>query len=178
MSIFHQICKFARFGWILSLTLSTALLLSSCSDLKTTPVEEPQEPVSVITGKPGGIKLSDLMKKDRPNDGLPVNALLWRAALDIASFVPLDDVDTFGGSIVTEWHQPIATPDQRLKLTMFVIGRELRSDAITVRAYIQKRISTEWVDAGRDESLGHKLEDLVLARARELRAAATAETVN
>ena len=89
MSIFHQICKFARLGWILSLTLSTALLLSSCSGLKTTPVEEPQEPVSVITGKPGLTKLSDLMKEDRPRDGLPVNALLWRAALDIASYVPL-----------------------------------------------------------------------------------------
>jgi hypothetical protein len=178
MTIFHRICKFARPGWMLSLTLSTALLLSSCSGLKTTPVEEPQEPISVITGKSGGTKLSDLMKTDRPRDGLPVNALLWRAALDIASFVPLDDVDTFGGSIVTEWHQPKDTPNQRLKLTMFVIGLELRSDAITVRAYIQNRLGTEWVDAGRDEALSRKLEDLVLTRARELRAAATAETVN
>ena len=174
----YRIFKFIHLSRTLSFTLGTALLLSSCSSMKTTPVEESEGPISVFTGKPGGIKLSEIAKKDQSNDGMPVNALLWRAALDIASFVPLDDVDTFGGSIVTEWHQPIATPDQRLKLTMFVIGRELRSDAITVRAYIQKRISTEWVDAGRDESLGHKLEDLVLARARELRAAATAETVN
>ena len=105
-------------------------------------------------------------------------ALLWRAALDIASFVPLDDVDTFGGSIVTEWHQPESGTNQRLKLTMFVIGRELRSDAITVHAYLQNRRGTEWVDAGRDEALGRKLEDLVLARARELRATSVLETVN
>ena len=175
---FFRICKFTRCSRILSFSLGTALLLSSCSGLKTTPVKEPEEPVSVFTGKPGGIKLSDFGKKDQSGDSLPVNALLWRAALDIASFVPLDDVDTFGGSIVTEWHQPKETPNQRLKLTMFVVGRELRSDAITVRAYIQNRLGTDWVDAGRDESLGHKLEDLVLARARELRAAATAETVN
>ena len=178
MTIFHQICKFSRFSRILSFSLGTALLLSSCSGLKTTPVEQPQEPVSILTGKPGGIKLSDFGKKDQSDESLPVNALLWRAALDIASFVPLDDVDTFGGSIVTEWHQPKAKPNQRLKLTMFVVGRELRSDAITVRAYIQNRLGTEWVDAGRDEALGRKLEDLVLTRARELRAAATAETVN
>ena len=179
MTMFQRIFKFARFGWILSFILGTALLLSSCSGVKTAPVEEPEGPVSVFTGKPGGIKLSDLGKEEYKSDGgLPVNALLWRAALDIASFVPLDDVDTFGGSIVTEWHQPKATPDQRLKLTMFVIGRELRSDAITVRAYIQNRFGTEWVDAGRDEALGRKLEDLVLNRARELRAAATAGTVN
>ena len=179
MSIFHQICKFAQLGWILSLTLSTAVLLSSCSGLEITPVEEPEEPVSIITGKTGGMSLSDFGSNETSSDNsLPVNALLWRAALDIASFVPLDDVDTFGGSIVTEWHQPKATPDQRLKLTMFVVGRELRSDAITVRAYIQNRFGTEWVDAGRDEALGRKLEDLVLSRARELRATATAETVN
>ena len=178
MTMFHRICNFARFGRILSFSLGTALLLSSCVGLKTTPVEEPQEPVSILTGKPGGIKLSDLGKQTQSGDSLPVNALLWRAALDIASFVPLDDVDTFGGSIVTEWHQPKKTPNRRLKLTMFVVGRELRSDAITVRAYIQNRLGTEWVDAGRDEALGRKLEDLVLTRARELRAAATAETVN
>ncbi|MDC0458967.1 DUF3576 domain-containing protein [Alphaproteobacteria bacterium] len=179
MTMFHRFFKFARFGGILLFTLGTALLLSSCSGVKTATVEEPEVPVSIFTGKPGGIKLSDLGKEEYKSDsGLPVNALLWRAALDIASFVPLDDVDTFGGSIVTEWHQPKATPDQRLKLTMFVIGRELRSDAITVRAYIQNRLGTEWVDAGRDETLGRKLEDLVLSRARELRAATTAETVN
>jgi len=179
MTKFHRICKFTRFGRILSFSLGTTLLLSSCAGLKTTPVEQPEEPVSVITGKPGGLKLSDFGTKETSSgDSLPVNALLWRAALDIASFVPLDDVDTFGGSIVTEWHQPKGTPNQRLKLTMFVVGRELRSDAITVRAYVQNRLGTEWVDAGRDEALGRKLEDLVLSRARELRAATTAETVD
>ena len=177
--MFNQIYKFVRLGRILSFTLGSALLLSSCSGLDIKPVEQPEGPVSIFTGKPGGIKLSDIGKEEyESGGGLPVNALLWRAALDIASFVPLDDVDTFGGSIVTEWHQPKATPNQRLKLTMFVVGRELRSDAITVRAYVQNRLGTEWVDAGRDEKLGRKLEDLVLNRARELRAAATAKTVN
>jgi hypothetical protein len=179
MTIFYRICKFTLFGRILSFSLGTALLLSSCSSLKTTPVEQPEEPVSIFTGKPGGIKLSDFgSKKTSPGNSMPVNALLWRAALDIASFVPLDDVDTFGGSIVTEWHQPKDTPNQRLKLTMFVVDLELRSDAITVHAYIQNRVGTDWVDAGRDKALGRKLENLVLTRARELRAAATAETVN
>ena len=181
MAIFHQIYKFASVGQILSFTLGTVLLLSSCSSSNTTPVDESEGPISVITGKPSaeGIKFSDLIKKDKPSgDGLPVNALLWRAALDIASFVPLDDVDTFGGSIVTEWHQPESNTNQRLKLAMFVIGRELRSDAITVHAYLQNRRGTEWVDAGRDEELGRKLEGLVLNRARELRATSVSETSN
>ena len=181
MAIFHKIHKFARVRQILSCTVGTVLLLSSCSSSETTPADESKGPISVLTGKPSadGIKLMDLTKKDKTSgDSLPVNALLWRAALDIASFVPLDDVDTFGGSIVTEWHQSESSPNQRLKLTMFVIGRELRSDAITVHAYLQNKRGAEWVDAGRDEALGRKLEDLVLTRARELRAASVLETVN
>ena len=163
---------------MLLLTLCSSLLLSSCSGLKTTPVKEPEEPVSVLSGKPGGIKLSDFGKKDQPSDGLPINALLWRAALDIASVVPLDDVDTFGGSIVTEWHQSEGSKNQRLKLAIFVIGRELRSDAVTVQAYLQNKRGAEWIDAGRDEALGRKLEDLILTRARELRATSVSETEN
>jgi len=176
MTIFNEICKFFRLARILSFTLATALLLSSCSSLQTTPIKQPEEPVSFITGKPGGIKLGDFNKKDQSANSLPVNALLWRAALDVASFVPLDDVDTFGGSIVTEWHQSADNPDQRLKLTIFVLGVELRSDAVKVQTYTQKKLRNDWIDSGRDEALARKLEDLILTRARELRAASVSET--
>ena len=177
MTKFKRIFKFIQLRGLLLLALCTTLIVSACSGLKTTPAETPEEPVSVITGKPGGIKFSDFIKKDQPGVGLPVNALLWRAALDVASFVPLDDVDTFGGSIVTEWHQSADNPDQRLKLTIFVLGVELRSDAIRVQTYTQKKLGNDWVDSGRDEVLARKLEDLILTRARELRAASVSETI-
>jgi hypothetical protein len=176
--MFHWIYKFASFGRVFSFTLATALLLSSCANLTAPSDEKPEEPVSVFTGKPGGLRLADLGEKDQTKNNIPVNAILWRASLDIASFVPLDDVDTFGGSIVTEWYQPKESSTQRLKLAFFVIGLELRSDAITVRAYVQNRLGSEWIDAGRDETLGRKLEGLVLARARELRSAGIGQTVN
>jgi len=153
-----------------------ALLLTACSGLKFEKPEPEKEPVSFFTGKSGGFKIADLGQKEKAPDGMPVNALLWRAALDIASFVPLDDVDTFGGTIVTEWYQTSADADKRLKLSFFVTGLELRSDAITVRAYLQTRQNNDWVDAGQDQQLARKLEDLTLSRARELRADAVAET--
>ena len=176
--MFHWIYKFVSFGRVFSFTLGTALLLSSCANLTPPSDEKPEEPVSVFTGKPGGLKLSDFGKKDQAGSSMPVNAILWRASLDIASFVPLDDVDTFGGSIITEWYQPKDRSTQRLKLAIFVIGLELRSDAITVRTYVQTWNGTEWVDAGRDELLARKLEDLILSRARELRSEAAAKTVD
>ena len=92
--------------------------------------------------------------------------------------MPLDDVDTFGGSIVTEWYVPENQANRRLKLAVFVVGLELRSDAIQVRAYVQTRDGNTWTNAGRDPKLGRKLEDLILTRARELRAAAISETSN
>ena len=136
--------------------------------------------ISIITGKPVGTDILEFGKEKTGPGSMPVNALLWRAALDIASFVPLDDVDTFGGSIVTEWYAPDDQPYRRLKLAVFVVGLELRSDAVQVRAYVQVRSADkkEWITAGRDEKLGRKLEDLILTRARELRAAAINETSN
>ena len=132
--------------------------------------------MSIFTGKPGGIKLLDLGEKKRFDNSMPVNALLWRAALDIASIVPLDDVDTFGGSIVTEWYQPGSEPNQRLKLAIFVTDLELRADAVKVHAYTQQKANNVWIDSGRDEALARKLEDLILTRAREIRAASVSET--
>jgi len=176
MKIFDAVCKITHFIKVFSLILSSILLLAACSGLKTNPIEKPQEPLSVITGGPSGIKLFEDTGKGESGVSTPVNALLWRAALDIASLVPLDDVDTFGGSIITEWHQSINDPDQRLKLTIFVQGLELRSDAIKVQAYTQKKSGNDWIDRGRDEALARKLEDLILTRARELRAASVSET--
>ena len=122
-----------------------------------------KENISFFTGKPVGTDILDLGKEKTGSGTMPVNALLWRAALDIASIVPLDDVDTFGGSIVTEWYAPDDDPYKRLKLAVFVVGMELRSDSIQDRAYVQVRSAekTEWITAGRDKELARKLEDLI-----------------
>jgi hypothetical protein len=66
-------------------------------------------------------------------------------------------------------------PDERIKLTIFIIGRELRSDSVSVRAHVQKRSADGWSDTARDETFARQIEDLILARARELRAESLAE---
>lgn len=174
MSYHRKIPAFRASG--LSPLLAITLLATACSGLEIIPDAGIEKPVSVITGKRDGIKLSDFNKKETSGIDMPVNALLWRAALDIVSIVPLDDVDTFGGSIITEWHQSAGNPDERLKLSVFVQGRELRSDAVKVQTYIQKRSGNDWVDSGSDKELATKLEGLILTRARELRSTTVSET--
>ena len=171
-------------GWKKNFFISgIVLFLTGCSLTPAEPgfeTEKTEKPTSIFTGKPSGTNVLEINREKTGAGSMPVNALLWRAALDIASFVPLDDVDTFGGSIVTEWYAPDDQPYRRLKLAVFVVGLELRSDAIQVRAYVQVRSADrkEWITAGRDKILSRKLEDLILARARELRAAAISETSN
>lgn len=158
--------------------ITAGILLSGCGGITTTPPVEEEGPVSFFTGKAGGTKLTDFGSSDSSSGAMPVNALLWRAALDISSFVPLDDVDTFGGTIVTEWYSLPDRPDERIKLTIFVIGRELRSDAVSVRVYLQRRDGNSWLQTGRDNELEVKIEDLILTRAREIRASTLTETAD
>ena len=136
---------------------------------------------SMITGKSEqGISLKELANINTKNTGvgLPINALLWRASLDVMSTIPLDDVDTFGGTIVTEWYQLNKTSDERIKMTAFILDRELRADGIRVVVYVQKRIRNSWQDSGTDNEMGKQIEELILTRAREIRASGYIETTN
>ena len=127
---------------------------------------------SFITGRDKqGITLSDLSGTLKNNSvGIPVNALLWRASLDIASILPVGDIDVFSGTILTDWYSLPSNQNEQIKLAIFVLDKELRSDAIRVIVYVQTRNGDIWEDSGIDNILATKLEDLILTRARELRA--------
>ena len=155
------------------LFFSLAILLTGCTSGNVPKPQKDEGPVSIITGETGGWSLSDFMNQSgSQSTTLPVNAILWRAALDIAALLPISDVDTFGGTIVTEWYSLPESPNERIKLTIFVVGRELRSDAIRVVVNVQTRdgLQGNWGNNARDLEFSRRLEDLVLNRAREIRA--------
>ena len=161
-----------------SLVLMVLIGLAACSS--STPTAE-KGPGSIVTGRAEqGVSLSDLVGLSGGNNslGLPINALLWRASLDIMSTIPIDDVDTFGGTIVTEWYQLNKTSNERIKMTAFVLDRELRADGIRVVVYVQKRVGNNWQDSGTDSEMGRRIEELILTRAREIRAFGYIETTN
>ena len=152
------------------LSIFALFFLAGCSGMKPTQTE-PEGPGSFLTGKAEqGIKLGEIFN---PNNGggtgLPINALLWRASLDILSTIPLSDIDAFGGTIVTEWYSVPETPQERIKVTVFVLGRELRSDGIRAVVNTQTKQADGWLDAGIDDTLSRQLEELILTRAREIR---------
>jgi hypothetical protein len=102
---------------------------------------------------------------------LGVNSYLWHASLDTLSFLPLVSADPFGGVIISEWYVAPTSPDERLKVTVYIMDRALRADGLKVVVFRQTRNGTVWQDAQPSPDTAHKLEDSILTRARELRLA-------
>jgi len=131
-----------------------------------------------IYSKPGGIfgesglSILDTTNNDSAStDVITVNSYLWRSSLDTVSFMPLTNVDPFGGVILTDWYSDPSTQNERYKLNVFVIGSQLRSDAIRVSAFQQKQKRGQWMDVAVDGSIATKIEDAILTRARQIRIA-------
>jgi len=102
---------------------------------------------------------------------LGVNSYLWHASLDTLSFLPLTSADPFGGVIISEWYVSPTSPNERLKVTIYIMDRALRADALKVVVFRQVASNGAWQDAQPSPDTAHKLEDSILTRARELRLA-------
>jgi hypothetical protein len=103
-----------------------------------------------------------------------VNSYLWRAAIDTLSFAPLISADSSGGVIVTDWYSRPNNPGERVKLTVSILDRDLRADALRVAASRQVNQNGAWVAAPVTAATVQKLEDIILTRARDLRRASVA----
>ena len=103
-----------------------------------------------------------------------VNSYLWRASLETVSFAPLLQADSAGGVIVTDWYSRADNPNERVKMTVTVLDRDLRADAVRVAASRQVAQGGTWVDAPVQAATVQKLEDIILTKARQLRREAIA----
>jgi hypothetical protein len=110
-------------------------------------------------------------KKDAPGaQGIGVNTYLWRASLDTVSFMPLASADPFGGVIITDWYTPPETPNERFKLNVYILDRQLRADGIKATVFRQSHTPDgRWVDMTVDPKTASDLENAILTRARQLR---------
>lgn len=101
-----------------------------------------------------------------------VNSYLWRASLDALSFMPMAQVDSNGGVIVTDWYSNPALPSERMKVTVMILDQDLRADAVRVSASRQIASNGQWTDAPVEAATVQKLEEIILSKARDLRRSA------
>jgi hypothetical protein len=160
-----------------------SLALAACSSVSPVPQTELNDPR--FKGPHGSMVGNDEplftfgVDKGKRNAGSPgdgggigVNGFLWRAALDTLSFMPLASADPFGGVIITDWYAAPDVPGERFKATAYILGRELRADAVRVSIFHQVLKAGQWADAPVTQATQTEMEDKVLTRARELRARA------
>lgn len=98
-----------------------------------------------------------------------VNRFLWQGALDTVSFMPLVSADPFGGVIITDWYAPPEAPEERFKLNVYILGRELRASAVRVAVFHQMQTDGQWLDASTEPAVATDLENTILGRAQKIR---------
>jgi len=101
-----------------------------------------------------------------PNMG--VNSYLWRASLETLNFMPLAEVDPFGGVIITDWYASAEAPNERFKANVYILDTNLRADALKASIFKQTRGAAGWQDAASDADTSRQIENSILTRARQL----------
>ena len=109
--------------------------------------------------------------KNDGSNGIGVNSYLWRASLDTVSFMPLASADPFGGVIITDWYTAPEKPNERFKVNIFILGKQLKSDGVKVKVFRQVGGEGKWKDSTTADNTGVQMEDAILTRARQLRVA-------
>ena len=157
--------------------LLAALLLTGCEGITTERADGKsyeEKEIESIGKLFGEISFGGAVRSEDTGgaSGIGVNGLLWRASLDTLSFLPLASADPFGGVIITDWYSPPESPNERFKVTAYILGRQLRSDGVRVAVFRQELTDGRgWVDSPVEDQTRSKLEGAILNRARELRIA-------
>ena len=100
-----------------------------------------------------------------------VNPYLWRASLDTLQDLPLRSGDPIGGVIIYDWASFASVPGERMKANVYILDTRLRADGVKVTVFRQVNQGGQWVDAAVDPETGIQLENAILNKARNLKAA-------
>jgi hypothetical protein len=106
-----------------------------------------------------------------PQTGKTVSPVLWEAARDTLAFAGLASEDPMTGQIVTNWYSPPGKPNERLKVSVFILSRALRSDSLSVTVDRQEQSPRGgWADTPVAAETVSNLETEILLRARQIHA--------
>lgn len=142
------------------------------------PARNPNQLGESIFGE-GGISLQNLQDGRLLGSGeggsggsLPVNKYLWQASLDTLSFMPLNSTDPFTGVIATDWSSAPSTPNERFKVTVYVVTPELAASALKVAVFREARGENGvWIPSVVNPETPRQIEDAILTRARQIKIA-------
>lgn len=173
---------------LLGVAASVSLTLAGCGTDR--PAETAADPVTGAMPKPPVAKnktdgmdteatlwtMLGLAKRESernvgPQTGFAVSPVLWQAAHDALSFAGISSEDPVTGLLVTGWYSPPGNPAERMRVSVFVLSRALRSDSVAVTVERQERSpGGQWRDAPVARDIVAELETAILQRARQIHA--------
>ncbi len=99
-----------------------------------------------------------------------VNAYLWRASLDQVDFMPLNSADSAGGVIVTDWYNINDSSEERYKVNIYILGKDLSANSIKVNVYKQNLgKNLIWNNQHSDDNMAEIIKNKIIDRARKLK---------
>jgi hypothetical protein len=121
----------------------------------------------------GGLTIMGSLKKSKePSNVLKtttVNPYLWKASLDIISFMPITISDPVGGVISTDWLEDQNGKGERHKINVIIKSSDLKAGDLKVSVFKQILRDHIWRDVKVHESLSHDVEDKILTKARSIK---------
>jgi hypothetical protein len=106
-----------------------------------------------------------------PQIGNEVSPILWEASHDALNFVKIASEDPLTGVLLTDWYSPPGKPAERMRISVFILSRALRSDSVSVTIDRQERLPTgQWKSAPIARDAVAEFESAILLRARHIRA--------
>ncbi|MDG2405742.1 MAG: DUF3576 domain-containing protein [Paracoccaceae bacterium] len=147
-------------------TSIVVLFLNACGDgtdqgeEKGTPWYKKVPPKTKPKLKEKEEKIWDFMRDTKPEQVTKVNQYIWRAALEVLDFLPVEAVDPFSGVVVTGYGKPPGG-DLAYRATIFVSDPAL--DARSLKLSLQTKSGPVSFPTQR------AIENAILTRARQLR---------
>src|SRR5258708_8652217 len=104
-----------------------------------------------------------------PQTGSGVSPELWLASQETLHFAGTSSEDPMTGLLVTDWYTPAGKRTERLRVSVFITSRALRSDSVAVNVERQERgAGGQWqgTPVARDVVAG--IQNSILHRARQI----------
>lgn len=98
-----------------------------------------------------------------------VNAYLWRATLDTLAFMPMLTADHESGTILTDWKVNPDDANERTKVDVFIVGKELRADALRITVHREMLQNGNWASADPRPQAVQQINSAIILQARLLR---------
>jgi hypothetical protein len=176
------------YGLLLGVAASLSLLTAGCGSNR--PANIAADPVTGATPSPPVVESTPgepdteatlwtvlgLAKRESDRNiglqtGATVSPVLWQATRDTLHFAGISSEDPMTGLLLTEWYSPPGKPNERLRVSVFVLSRALRSDSVAVTVERQARSPTgQWVDTPVARDVVTGLENAILQRSRQIHA--------